>query len=647
MSINKQDLKDWINELNELQKEWIECIEELRANTKQAINDYIGAMLNIWMTDVTQLSDHFKWITLLSDEKGKQFSNAQKLKYFYTKRNAPLKKLKDLRHSLILGEVKNLKKLKVYKDSVQNIVKKEKQDLEENYDIVQFLSKYIDVIKENKDNSNKRLEKVYKNLKSRLEDYPEGAPLIEFWQFLGKKYESMMRNNSLYVVFIDNVKVKIENIINTYTNATKGAYKDLVKITEDMDNLNNSFSSEDPSTTDQDDVNNETSNLVSAIDLVTLAIEDIYSHIENFIKTLYASLSALVAYEGTYIQQNEELVKNQRDFLTEFDADFLISQKAAEIEATNQILPEILEELDLINRSIEDQPEDIKGLEGRHQIPYKSKEPSSMSENNSWPSQISESESNKAIVPFKETLPHFKSVEVGVDREDIMNASPGTSTPIKNRKTTYDFDSRRSQLKDFKSASAVVEDPAKKASPFKLVKFKEINSSIIDEEKERFEQSTNDKKEEDENTSSFEKKFGLQKGEKLVDSFTCALARKILLHGRLYISNQRLCFHSIFNNKLLFFGKDTKVTIPLEDITSLEKRINALVFDNSIAVITKNEKETFFTSFLMRDKAFEVIKELLEKDSKGKVPQNTNMLKRTFVRYTPQETHSKTSLVNI
>jgi hypothetical protein len=279
--------------------------------------------------------------------------------------------------------VRHIKKLKVYKDSVRNIVKKEKQDLEENYDIVQFLSKYIDLIKESKDNSNKRLEKVYKNLKSRLEDYPDEAPLVEFWKFLAKKYESMMRNNSLYIVFIDNVKVKIENIVNTYTNATKGAYKDLVKIAEEIDDLNNSFNSEDRSTVDQDEVNQETNNLVSAIDLVLLAIEDIYSHIENFIKTLYASLSALVAYEGTYIQQNEELVKNQRDFLTEFDADFLISQKAAEIEATNQIFPEFFEELDLINRSIEDQPEDIKGLEGRHQIPYKTREASSMSENNS------------------------------------------------------------------------------------------------------------------------------------------------------------------------------------------------------------------------------------------------------------------------
>jgi len=71
----------------------------------------------------------------------------------------------------------------------------------------------------------------------------------------------------------------------------------------------------------------------------------------------------------------------------------------------------------------------------------------------------------------------------------------------------------------------------------------------------------------------------------------------------------------------------------LDDVTSLEKRINALVFDNSIAVITNNEKENFFTSFLMRDKAFEVIRELIEKDmDSADKPKNSDMLKRTFIR---------------
>jgi hypothetical protein len=99
----------------------------------------------------------------------------------------------------------------------------------------------------------------------------------------------------------------------------------------------------------------------------------------------------------------------------------------------------------------------------------------------------------------------------------------------------------------------------------------------------------------------------------------------------------------MFNSKLLFFGKDTKITIPLDDIMSLEKRINALVFDNSIAVITKDEKETFFTSFLQRDKSFELMKKVLEGGSlkSGQNTPSKNMLKRTYIRFKDLAEHGK------
>ena len=94
----------------------------------------------------------------------------------------------------------------------------------------------------------------------------------------------------------------------------------------------------------------------------------------------------------------------------------------------------------------------------------------------------------------------------------------------------------------------------------------------------------------------------------------------------------------MFNTKLLFVGKETKLTIPLDDIKGLEKRINALVFDNSIAVMTKNSKEYFFTSFLKRDKAFDIIREILEKDTKqSRNTQNASLLKRTFIRLHSEE----------
>lgn len=215
-------------------------------------------------------------------------------------------------------------------------------------------------------------------------------------------------------------------------------------------------------------------------------------------------------------------------------------------------------------------------------------------------------------------------------------------TPTKNKLVSGEPNKNYSPLKEFRSNSVVVNDTDISPHNFDLVEFKEVESELINEEKARVEEDS--KNNTDDKKTTFLKRFKLERGERLVDSFACAVAIKILLQGRLYITNQRLCFHSFFNNKLLFFGKDTKITIPLDDIVSLEKRVNAIFFDNSIAVITKNDKETFFTSFLMRDKAFEVIKIQLEKDKKHVDSEQTNsLLKRTFVRFSPNKNNKNSS----
>ena len=72
------------------------------------------------------------------------------------------------------------------------------------------------------------------------------------------------------------------------------------------------------------------------------------------------------------------------------------------------------------------------------------------------------------------------------------------------------------------------------------------------------------------------------------------------------MTNKRLCFHSYFNDKTIF-GKETKILIPLQNISKLEKKTNVMVFDNSISIITKEEKEIFLTSFVKRDLAYNFI----------------------------------------
>ena len=107
---------------------------------------------------------------------------------------------------------------------------------------------------------------------------------------------------------------------------------------------------------------------------------------------------------------------------------------------------------------------------------------------------------------------------------------------------------------------------------------------------------------------TLETRFNLTSNDKLITSFACAFAQKILLQGRLYVFNSRLCFHSYFNAQTLF--GHTKLNIPIDDIIRFEKRTNAVFFNNAIAVITKGG-ELFFASFMSRDPTYDLLWKLL------------------------------------
>jgi hypothetical protein len=94
--------------------------------------------------------------------------------------------------------------------------------------------------------------------------------------------------------------------------------------------------------------------------------------------------------------------------------------------------------------------------------------------------------------------------------------------------------------------------------------------------------------------------MGLQEGEKCIETYSCAISLKILIQGRLYLTNKRLCFHSYFNDKTIF-GKETKIMIPLTNVQRIEKKTNVMVFSNSISIFTKEGREIFITSFVYRD----------------------------------------------
>lgn len=139
-------------------------------------------------------------------------------------------------------------------------------------------------------------------------------------------------------------------------------------------------------------------------------------------------------------------------------------------------------------------------------------------------------------------------------------------------------------------------------------------------------------------------KFGVK--DPIIESYSCAVSWKIILHGRLYITRSSLCFHSLFNNSTLF-GRDTRIILPLGDIIKIEKRFNAIIFDNSIAV--KMEKaELFFTSFVFRDKCFSLIQKCIEENRNGYegTPNNASIHIFHAKKLIKQKSASK-SLLNI
>jgi hypothetical protein len=95
----------------------------------------------------------------------------------------------------------------------------------------------------------------------------------------------------------------------------------------------------------------------------------------------------------------------------------------------------------------------------------------------------------------------------------------------------------------------------------------------------------------------FIKKFGLPPTETLIKDYSAALYKQIPLHGRLYVSQNYICFESkIFNIK-------TTEVIAFKDITHIRKKSKKMKF--SVGIHIDVGAQTYhFASFVARDKTF-------------------------------------------
>lgn len=80
----------------------------------------------------------------------------------------------------------------------------------------------------------------------------------------------------------------------------------------------------------------------------------------------------------------------------------------------------------------------------------------------------------------------------------------------------------------------------------------------------------------------------------LIESYSCAVSRDLLIQGRLYVSESHLAFHSNI------LGWVTSIVVPFSDVVSIEKRNTAYLIPNAIIVKTLQNRYTF-SSLVSRD----------------------------------------------
>lgn len=86
----------------------------------------------------------------------------------------------------------------------------------------------------------------------------------------------------------------------------------------------------------------------------------------------------------------------------------------------------------------------------------------------------------------------------------------------------------------------------------------------------------------------------------LIEDYSAALQRDILLHGRLYVSEGHICFSSNI------LGWVTNLVVSFDEVVSVEKKSTAVIFPNAIVISTLHARNTF-ASFVARDSTYELL----------------------------------------
>lgn len=86
----------------------------------------------------------------------------------------------------------------------------------------------------------------------------------------------------------------------------------------------------------------------------------------------------------------------------------------------------------------------------------------------------------------------------------------------------------------------------------------------------------------------------------LIEDYSAALQKEILLQGRLYVSEGHLCFSSNI------LGWVTNLVISFDEVVSVEKKSTAMLFPNGLVIQTLQSR-SIFASLLARDSTYDLI----------------------------------------
>eukprot|EP01027_Heterolobosea_sp_BB2_P025509 GEZU01039148.1.p1 GENE.GEZU01039148.1~~GEZU01039148.1.p1 ORF type:complete len:1014 (-),score=252.34 GEZU01039148.1:13-3054(-) len=111
----------------------------------------------------------------------------------------------------------------------------------------------------------------------------------------------------------------------------------------------------------------------------------------------------------------------------------------------------------------------------------------------------------------------------------------------------------------------------------------------------------------------FVRMFKLPPDEKVVEDFSCAYYKRMIYQGRMYISQNYVCF----NSNLVVLK--AAIVIDFKDIVAIDRKSTALFVPNAIEIITK-DNSYFFGSMLFRDQTYTILVELWKIHNKMKSP---------------------------